>query len=173
MSTPDTMTTGDFGGHRNQRGSALLLAMIMILILTFLGFGLLSRSLLVSQIAGAERWTAKAFYAADSGINVAKARLKIQYTDEFQFQIQDYRGYSGTGQAGWINVQVTEFENVGRPMPIPGNEAGGGQGSGSEPLYSIGYKGTSTSTNLRTRSEAVISTTQTLSPVPLHISGPS
>ena len=47
-------------------------------ILTFLGFGLLSRTLLVSQIAGAERWTAKAFYAADSGINVAKARLNYR-----------------------------------------------------------------------------------------------
>lgn len=152
-----------------ERGSALFIAMIMILILTFIGFGFLTRTLLVSQIAGAERWTTKAFFAADSGINAAKVRLRIRRTAAFTFNVQDLRGYAGTGDKGDIVVSVSDFQSVGAPIMVTGTQVGGGQGSGSEPLYSISYRGTSTAVNTFMKSEAVVSSTQSLSPVPLSI----
>ena len=36
-----------------------------------------------SQISGAERWAVKTFYAADSGINLAQSRARVQALEAF------------------------------------------------------------------------------------------
>jgi len=54
-----------------ERGSALVLALYLVVILSLIGFGLLTRTLMVTRMAGSERWVTKTFYAADAGLNLA------------------------------------------------------------------------------------------------------
>lgn len=151
-----------------ERGSALLIALILIVVLTFIGLGLLTRSLMVTRIAGSERWSTKAFYGADSGLQVAKARLRIRRTGQFNFTVNDLRGKTGALLAGTINVAVSNMANVGAPRPVAGTQVGGGQGS-SEPLYMFFFQGTSTATQRLTRSKRVVTATMGAGPMPLMI----
>jgi Tfp pilus assembly protein PilX len=150
-----------------ERGSALILALILTIVLTFLGFGLITRSLLVTRIAGSERWSTKAFYAADAGIAVARARLSINVTPAFNFQVTDFRGPLGNRNSGAINVWVSDMNQVGAPQLAVGWQAPGGQGAESEPMYITFYKGTSIARQNFTRSERIVSATLTVGPAPL------
>jgi len=154
---------------RNERGAALFISLILILILTFMGFGFLTRTMLVTQIAGAERWTTKAFFAADAGINFGMARLRVRETGTFTYQLEDLRGYKGTGSKGQITVTVSDFGQTGVPIADFGDQTGGGQGSGTEALYSMSFSGEATSVQPLTRSEAVVSSTLSVSDSPLFI----
>ncbi len=157
------------GGNSHERGAALLLALILTMVLTFLGLGLLTRSLLVSRIAGSQRWSIKALYAADAGINLAKARLKIRRTEPFLFALADARPATDSARLerfGAIEVAVSELSPVGSPQPAIGTQIGGGQGGGT-PLYLLSYRGTATAKQELTRTERVVSSTMTIGPVPL------
>lgn len=68
----------------NQKGVALVVALIMLLILTFLGISSISSSVFESKISGNERWGSTAFYAAAGGVDVGISR------------IPDITAYSGT-----------------------------------------------------------------------------
>jgi hypothetical protein len=60
--------TVDTGRHRSgERGAALIMALMVSLILVFLGMGLLLQTSLGLQAAGTDRWVTKALYAADAG----------------------------------------------------------------------------------------------------------
>ncbi len=163
------VATTEHGERGGERGSALFIAMIMILILTFVGFAFLTRTLLVSQIAGAERWTTKAFYAADAGMNVAKLRLRVRETRPCTFNVEDLRGYAGSSDKGDVVVAVSEMNTIGLPQMILGSQIPAGEGAGAEALYTMSYRGTSSAFNLLSRSEALVSSTQSVSPVPLSI----
>ena len=57
------------GGNRDsERGAALIMALLVSVILVFLGMGLLLQTSLGLQAAGTDRWVAKAMYAADAGV---------------------------------------------------------------------------------------------------------
>lgn len=68
----------------DQKGVALVVALIMLLILTFLGISSISSSVFESKISGNERWGSTAFYAAAGGVDVGISR------------IPDITAYSGT-----------------------------------------------------------------------------
>jgi Tfp pilus assembly protein PilX len=158
--------------NKRERGTALFIALVLTVVLTFLGMGLLTRSLLVSRIAGSERYSTKTFYAADAGLSAAQARLKIRRTQAFTFEITDLRMANDSSVAdaiSTIQVNVTNLSTVGAPQPVVGTQVSGGQGS-SDPLYIMFYKGTSTATQAFTRSERVVSATMSIGPVPLSIS---
>ena len=60
--------TVDTTRHRaDERGAALIMALMVSLILVFLGMGLLLQTSLGLQAAGTDRWVTKALYAADAG----------------------------------------------------------------------------------------------------------
>jgi len=61
----------------NQKGVALVVALIMLLILTFLGISSISSSVFESKISGNERWGSTAFYAAAGGVEVGISRLPV------------------------------------------------------------------------------------------------
>ena len=62
------MNTFDTCRHRSgERGAALVMALMVSLILVFLGMGLLLQTSLGLQAAGTDRWVTKALYAADAG----------------------------------------------------------------------------------------------------------
>jgi type II secretory pathway component PulK len=50
-----------------ERGAALIMALLVSLVLVFLGMGLLLQTSLGLQAAGTDRWVTKALYAADAG----------------------------------------------------------------------------------------------------------
>ena len=71
-------------GLKDQKGMALVVALIMLLVLTFLGISSITSSVLESKISGNERWGSTAFYATAGGIAVGISR------------IPDISAYSGT-----------------------------------------------------------------------------
>ena len=54
-------------GRAGERGVALILALMVSLVLVFLGLGLLLQTSLGLQASGTDRWVTKAMYAADAG----------------------------------------------------------------------------------------------------------
>ena len=68
----------------NQKGVALVVALIMLLVLTFIGISSISSSIFEAKISGNERFGSAAFYAADGGVEVGISR------------IPDITAYSGT-----------------------------------------------------------------------------
>jgi Tfp pilus assembly protein PilX len=54
-------------GADSERGAALIMALMVALVLVFLGMGLLLQTSLGLQASGTDRWVTKAMYAADAG----------------------------------------------------------------------------------------------------------
>ena len=156
--------------RHGERGAALFVALALVVVMTFLGFGLLTRSFLSSRIAGLERWPAKTFYAADGGINAARARLRVRQTLAFNFAVPDFRGPNATAAGQPIAVQVSDLSMTGPPRLVSGSQGGGGQGGGT-PLFVMFYRGTSDSLHATTQSARSITATMSLGPVPLSIPG--
>ena len=63
--------------NAGERGAALVLALMVALVLVFLGMGLLLQTSLGLQASGTDRWITKALYAADAG-----AMLQIELITE-------------------------------------------------------------------------------------------
>ncbi len=61
--TPECPARADSG----EKGAALIMALLVSLVLVFLGMGLLLQTSLGLQASGTDRWVAKAMYAADAG----------------------------------------------------------------------------------------------------------
>lgn len=155
----------------HERGAALFVALALIVLLTFLGLGLLTRSFMASRIAGLERWPTMTFYAADSGINAARARLRVRQTAAFNVTVQDRRGPGATATGQGIAVNVSPLTMVGPPRPSAGSQVGGGQGGDSEPLYVMFFRGNSDGRHTLTQSNRNITATMSLGPVPLAVPG--
>ena len=64
-------------GRTSEKGVALFLAMLCLLILTILGLALLFGASTEQTLAGNETKISKAFYAASSGIDYATVRLAV------------------------------------------------------------------------------------------------
>ena len=69
---------------KNEKGVALIIALIMLLVLTFIGISTISSSVFETRISGNERVGSSAFYAAEGGVFVGVSR------------IPDITAYSGT-----------------------------------------------------------------------------
>ncbi len=63
----------------DQKGVALVVALLMLLILTFLGMSSISSSVFESKISGNERWGSTAFYAAAGGVDVGISHIPDIY----------------------------------------------------------------------------------------------
>src|SRR4030042_3106830 len=60
---------------KNERGVALVIALIMLIVLTFLGIASISSSVVEAKISGNERVGSAAFYVASGGVEVGISRL--------------------------------------------------------------------------------------------------
>ncbi len=67
METRNLPTMDEAGSGSGERGAALILALMVSLVLVFLGMGLLLQTSLGLQASGTDRWVTKALYAADAG----------------------------------------------------------------------------------------------------------
>lgn len=69
---------------KNEKGVALVIGLLMLLILTVIGISSISSSVFETRISGNERFGSAAFYAAEGGVMVGISR------------IPDTTAYSGT-----------------------------------------------------------------------------
>jgi len=60
-------TSAETRADHGERGAAIIMALMVALILVFLGMGLLLQTSLGLQASGTDRWVTKALYAADAG----------------------------------------------------------------------------------------------------------
>ncbi len=74
---------------KNEKGVALVIALIMLIILTFIGISAISSSVFEAKISGNERWGSAAFYAASAGVEVGISRLP---------EIAAYSGNAGSDE---------------------------------------------------------------------------
>ena len=74
----------------DQKGIALVVALIMLLVLTFIGFAAVSLTSYESKIAGNERVYNNAFYAGDGGIENFRGRAS---TGEFVYSVATSGSY--------------------------------------------------------------------------------
>jgi type IV pilus assembly protein PilX len=61
----------------DQKGVALIIALIMLLVLTLIGMNSISSTFFESKISGNDRFGAAAFYASKGGVDVGINRLPI------------------------------------------------------------------------------------------------
>lgn len=151
----------------DQRGSALVLALLVTLVVSFLALGLIANATMVLQISGAERWAVEAFYAADSGLNVAQTRARVQELAQFNFELSDRRTTTGAA-VGPVNVAVDALQPIGAPRMVIGSEANAGQGSDIT-LIIQSYRTRSTAVHPQTNSERAVEVIFGLGPMPAAI----
>lgn len=60
---------------KNEKGVALVIALIMLIVLTFIGISSIRSSVFETKISGNERAGSSAFYAAEGGVYVGISRL--------------------------------------------------------------------------------------------------
>ena len=75
---------------KNQNGIALVVALIMLLVLTFIGLAAISTTSYEARIAGNERVYNNAFYAGDGGIENFRGRAT---TGEFVYSVATSGSY--------------------------------------------------------------------------------
>lgn len=160
--------------RRGERGSALILALFLLVVLTVVGLGLLLRTRVTMAVAGAERPMTKNFYAADSGIHAGYARLQVNNPCPFQFVMADARTVEGSAPvAGGYDIQVNVAQSVqiGFRREI-GAEAGGGLAGGGSSQVSSGYRMNSNTLEQATQSRRAIEAEVFTDPAPPAILPP-
>lgn len=97
----------DETGSNRERGAAIIIALMVSLVLAFLGLGLLLQTSLGLQAAGTDRWVVRALYAADAGAQVEIATLSTGAVGQGAFVLADDAALPGmlTGQ---YNVTVSD-----------------------------------------------------------------
>lgn len=153
--------------HSSERGVALLVALMLIVVLSLLAFALVTRSFVASRVAGIERYKTMTFYAADSGINCLQTRLSIGKFSGFALDVPDLRGPQAAETGRPIKVVVSPLLPAGPPRAVVGSQIGGGQGSDGDSLCILVYRGDSHALHSPTGSRATVSATLSLGPVPL------
>ena len=78
--------------RKDQKGVALVVALIMLLVLTLIGLGSISSTYYETKISGNDRFGAAAFYAAKGGVDVGLNRLP---------DTSAYSGNIGSDEAYW------------------------------------------------------------------------
>lgn len=119
----------------NQKGVALVVALVMLLVLTFVGLAAVSLSSYEARIAGNERVYNNAFYAGDGGIENFRGRAS---TGEFVYSTATSGSYQinvgdctsnvsytktvrpGVGATGDVAVFKVTSEGVSPAFPVAG-----------------------------------------------------
>jgi len=118
------------GGRDRERGSALLLALLVALILAFLGAGLILQTSLGLQAAGTDRWVVKSLSAADAGLMMEIDMIQMGFVVDpasylggsgMSFALDDDPNVPGMFRGRYV-VTVRDLCEAEPPAPIPGSE---------------------------------------------------
>jgi hypothetical protein len=151
----------------SQRGVAMIISIMVMLVVSLLAMGLIGQSMLGAKLSGTERWMVKTFYAADSGLNVAQTRARIQELDGVGFSLSDLRTTTGPAVSS-IDVVVDPLLPIGAPRMVIGSSANGGQGSDTT-LIIQSYRTRSTAAHQLSNSERAVEVIFGLGPMPATI----
>lgn len=99
-----------------ERGAAIVMALMVSLVLAFLGLGLLLQTSLGMQAAGTDRWVARALYAADAGTQAEIATLLSGAVAAGTFTFVDDPAMPGM-MAGQYAVTVSDVCQLEPPSP--------------------------------------------------------
>jgi hypothetical protein len=127
----------------DQRGVVLVIALVMILVLTLIGFAAVNLTSYETRISGNERVYANAFYASDGGIENFRGRVS---TGEFIYAAAD----SGSYQVA-IGDSVSNVSYRRKVMDAPG-------GTGSVAVFTVTSDGVAPNLPVagRVRIEAIV-----------------
>ncbi len=105
-------------GSNRERGAAIIIALMVSLVLAFLGLGLLMQTSLGLQAAGTDRWVVRALYAADAGTQAEIATLSTGAVAQGAFVLADDTALPGmlTGQYNVVVDDVCELEPGWQPL---------------------------------------------------------
>lgn len=107
-----------------ERGAALILALMVSLVLVFLGLGLLLQTSLGLQASGTDRWVTKALYAADAGAMMQIEMIQMGVMSApGTFVLEDDPDLPGLLK-GQFQVTVTRFCMTEPDQPTTGSQAG-------------------------------------------------
>lgn len=116
--TNELNTTTTQAPANGERGAAIIIALMVALVLAFLGLGLLLQTSLGLQAAGTDRWVVRALYAADAGTQAEIATLATGSVSAGNFVLADNAGIPGM-LSGQYNVTVTDVcETAAMSDPI-------------------------------------------------------
>ena len=101
-------------GSDRERGAAIIIAIMVSLILAFLGLGLLLQTSLGMQAAGTDRWVVRALYAADAGAQAEIATLSNGVVGMGSFVLADDTSLPGMLN-GQYNVTVSDVCELQAP----------------------------------------------------------
>ena len=115
-------TTVDIGRDRSrERGAALIMALMVSLVLVFLGMGLLLQTSLGLQAAGTDRWVTKALYAADAGAMMQIEMIQLgAIGTPGSFILEDDPNLSGLLK-GQFAVTISDFCAAQPATPVIAN----------------------------------------------------
>ncbi|MEJ2581457.1 MAG: hypothetical protein P8127_07460 [Acidobacteriota bacterium] len=115
-------TTVDIGRDRSrERGAALIMALMVSLVLVFLGMGLLLQTSLGLQAAGTDRWVTKALYAADAGAMMQIEMIQLgAIGTPGSFILEDDPNLSGLLK-GQFAVTISDFCESQPATPVIAN----------------------------------------------------
>ncbi len=116
----------------NEKGTALLMALIMLLLLTLIGFAAVTTSNIEVQISGNQRVASTAFYAYEAGIECVRYEININSSAPnlancSSMAAKPYYGNFG-GISAWPNkgtantVDKWEDYNYGLNVIVPGRD---------------------------------------------------
>jgi Tfp pilus assembly protein PilX len=131
MMQPTTTPTYDSATPRDgERGAALILALMVSLVLVFLGLGLLLQTSLGLQASGTDRWVTKALYAADAGAMMQIEMIQmgaLASPSTTSFVLADDPDLAGLLKTEFT-VNVSRFCTTEPDQPVEGYEAGDEEG---------------------------------------------
>lgn len=153
---------------KREKGSALVLALFMIVILTVLGLGLVLRTKVTMAVAGAERPMTKNFYGADSGIHAGYARLAVHNPCPFTFHFEDVRSSDVIYP---IDINVAESRQIGLQQAV-GSMVGGAMGGGGQKLPSPSFRMNSDAAEQATQTARAVEAEVFFDPKPVVILPP-
>jgi Tfp pilus assembly protein PilX len=117
----DPTSDAEIRADNGERGAAIIMALMVALILVFLGMGLLLQTSLGLQASGTDRWVTKALYAADAG-----AMLQIEMIQNGAigapgtFTLIDDPGLAGLLK-GQFTVTISNFCEAQPATPVIAN----------------------------------------------------
>jgi hypothetical protein len=119
---------------RAERGSALVVTLLVTVLLFLLGAALLTMSDMESQIVSNDRWSEGAFYAAEAAVQVAIDQIQVDPDASIQPVPQTPLGESFTYRTGGrLDAEPQPVDYV-RATPGAGFSLGAGTG-----YNSVGY----------------------------------
>jgi Tfp pilus assembly protein PilX len=108
----------------SERGAALFMALMVSLVLVFLGMGLLLQTSLGLQASGTDRWVTKALYAADAGAMMQIEMIQMGVVGApGTFVLEDDASLPGLLK-GQFTVTISDFCESEPAQPMVGFQEG-------------------------------------------------